>query len=514
MHVSASSDWLETTDDDNPLAPEQLWRMLGGLSGSPLEVDCLEALTEVLRLTRRELDEERGASERRLRSAGRERRRIEERLALAALHDPLTGLPNRILFRRRLEEALAAAAAESCGRPAVLLFDLDRFRLLNDSLGHHAGDELLRNVGATLAACARPGDTVAHLGGDVFAVLLPDAAGAAETAETAERMRLALARPYALDGRPVYTGASVGIALAAGPGDTPERLLRDADIALHRAKERGRSRCELFDPSLHARMLDRLELETDLRRALDRGELRVAYQPILSRRHEVVGFEALLRWQHPVRGLVSPCTFIPVAEETGLIVPLGEWVLAEVAAQLRRWRGGPLRGLGVSVNLSQRQLWDPQLPGCVEELARAAAAAGSRLTLEITESAIAQDAAAAALVLGAFRRAGVRLCLDDFGTGYSSLSSLVGLPVDALKIDRSFVRGMESAPEHRELVRAVTRLAHDLRLEVIAEGVETRTQLEELLTMDVDYLQGFLIAPPLASAAAEDFVAGGGVPWR
>jgi diguanylate cyclase (GGDEF)-like protein len=485
---------------------------------SVLELAGARAAFELqVRGSRRELEEVRGESERRLRRAGRERRQIEERLALAALHDPLTGLPNRILFRRRLGDALAAAGenAPGTGRPAVLLLDLDRFRLLNDSLGHHAGDELLRNVGATLAASVRPEDTVAHLGGDVFALLLPaDAAGATDPTEVAERVRLAVARPFAIDGRPVFTGASVGIALSDGTGDTPERLLRDADIALHRAKERGRARCEVFDPSLHARLLDRLELETDLRRALERGEMRVAYQPILSRRHEVVGFEALLRWQHPARGLVSPCTFIPVAEETGLIVPLGEWVLAEVAGQLRRWRGGPAAGLAMSVNLSQRQLWDPRLPGCVAALARGAAAAGARLTLEITESAIAQDAAAAAGVLGEIRRLGVHLCLDDFGTGYSSLASLVELPVDALKLDRSFVRGMETAPENHELVRAVARLAHDLRLEVCAEGVETRTQLAALLEMEVDHLQGFLIAPPLASAAAEAFVAGGGVPWR
>ncbi len=496
---------------------------LGVMSRTPLEPapplvrSLLElagarvALELQVRAGRRELEELRETVERRLLLAGRERRRTEERLVQAALHDPLTGLPNRILFRRRLERALAAADPAAGHRVAVLFLDLDRFTLLNNSLGHHAGDELLRDVAACLGRCVGPGDTVARLGGDEFALLLARIDEVAEAAALAERVRCALARPFAIEGREVFTGTSIGVAVG-GAGECPDRLLRDADVALHRAKERGRACHEIFHPTLHARMMDRLEVETDLRGAVDRGELRLAYQPILSRRENAVtGLEALVRWQHPRRGLVMPGDFIPLAEETGLVVPIGEWVLAEVAAQLDRWRGGPLGELAVSVNLSRRQLREPDFLGYVEELVRAGRLDGSRLHLEITESALAEDAMAAARVLAGIKRLGIRLVVDDFGTGYSSLASLVGLPVDRLKIDRSFVGGLDATPAHRDMVRAITRLAHDLRLEVIAEGVETRSQLAELARLEVDDVQGFLIAPPLGCAEAEAFVLAGGV---
>jgi diguanylate cyclase (GGDEF)-like protein len=499
MDTTWNSGWLETMQSA-PLAAEQLRR--------------LRAAVELqVKTSRREVEELLAEADRRLRLASRERRRTEERLVQAALHDPLTGLPNRILFRRRLERALTAGGPEKGGRVAVLFLDLDRFTLLNNSLGHHAGDELLRDVAACLSRCVGPDDTVARLGGDEFALLRERIDEVAEAAALAERVRGTLARPFAIEGRQVFTGASIGVAVGGGAGESPERLLRDADIALHRAKERGRSRHEIFHPTLHARMMDRLEVETDLRGALDRGELRLAYQPILSRRHNAVaGFEALVRWQHPRRGLVMPGDFIPAAEETGLIVPIDEWVLAEVAAQLERWRDGPLGALAVSVNLSRRQLRVPDFLGHVEELVRAGRLDGSRLHLEITESALAEDAVAAARVLAGIKRLGIQLVVDDFGTGYSSLASLVGLPVDRLKIDRSFVHGLDTTPEHRDMVRAITRLAHDLSLEVIAEGVETAAQLAELARLEVDDVQGFLIAPPLGCAEAEAFVLAGGAP--
>ncbi|HEX2094493.1 MAG TPA: EAL domain-containing protein [Longimicrobiaceae bacterium] len=442
------------------------------------------------------------------RQAEAERLALEERLRHSALHDPLTGLPNRVL----LGERLARAAERPCAPCAVLFLDLDRFKVINDSLGHVEGDELLRVVALRLRGCVRPEDTVGRFGGDEFVILL-EGAGRDEAVRTAERILDALAVPLDLHGYETFTTACIGIVLSDGSGGPPEHLLRDADMAMYSAKAAGLGQYAVFDRSMHAAALERLQLETDLRHALQRKEFRLHYQPIVSlTMGRIAALEALARWEHPQRGPVPPDRFIPVMEDTGLILPLGSWVLSEAMRQLAEWRARlpAAETLEVSVNVSPRQL---RAPGLVEEIDRLLRANGlppRSLKLELTESSMLEDPAASSALLHRLKAKEVHLYLDDFGTGYSSLSYLHQLPLNAIKIDRSFIRGLDEGAAGRqgdgEIVRTIVGLARSLGVPVVAEGVESEEQLATLRTLGCDYAQGYLFSPPVDADAARELL--------
>jgi diguanylate cyclase (GGDEF)-like protein/PAS domain S-box-containing protein len=425
-----------------------------------------------------------------------ERKELERQLTHQAFHDPLTGLANRELFRDRVRHALALRSRSLQGL-AVLFLDLDGFKAINDSLGHAIGDRLLGSVAGRLQSCVRPGDTVARLGGDEFAVLLEDLDGVQVAQQVAARFIEELHTAFTIAGHEVFVGASVGLALAGGNDDADE-LLRNADLAMYRAKALGKGRCELFEPDMHAAALERMAIEGDLRHAVVRGELRLHYQPVVElATGRIVGVEALLRWQHPTRGLVSPLDFIHVAEESGLIVPVGRWVLSEACRQVARWQrdtGLPLR---LSVNLSARQLQAPRLAEMVAKTLRSTGVRPTDLILEITESMLVDDAERTIAKLHLLRELGVRLAVDDFGTGYSSLNYLRRLPVDVLKIDRSFVQGIGTEAELTSLTGAIVGIGRDLGLDTVAEGIEEVGQLEALRGMGCALGQGYLFARPL-----------------
>jgi diguanylate cyclase (GGDEF)-like protein len=391
---------------------------------------------------------------------------------------------------------------------AALFLDLDRFKVINDSLGHQVGDELLVGIARRLEKCMRPGDMIARLGGDEFAVILDNLKSSEDALQAADRLHQEMTVPYLLSGREVYASASIGVALSQAHHESAQDFLRAADTAMYHAKGRGRGCVELFDTEMHARALGQLQIETDLRHALQREEFRVFYQPIVATEtRQVRGFEALVRWQHPEHGLLSPVRFMQVAEDTGLVIPIDQWVLRESCTQLRQWQEefpmNPL--LSISVNLSGKQFAHPDLCDKVRHLLDETGVIPLSVKLEITESSLVENPDAAAQILRQLKDLGVRISLDDFGTGYSSLSYLHRFPIDVLKIDRSFVNRM-SVSKNSEIVRTIITLAINLGMEVIAEGVETEEQVAHLASMRCDYVQGYLFSQPMARDAVHELL--------
>lgn len=429
-----------------------------------------------------------------------ERKQSESRIHYLAFHDGLTGLPNRTFFDRRLRERLDAGTAPQAPF-ALMLVDLDGFKLINDTLGHEVGDLLLKEVADRLRGEVDASDLVARLGGDEFVVLLDEPADTARATDVANRILATTARPFALAGQELHLTASIGISMHPRDGDDARTLLKSSDLAMYRAKEHGRNRLQFFSEEMNIRSRRRLTLESALRRALAQNELRLQYQPRLDLRSgRLTGVEALLRWQPPDGPAVEPGEFIPVAEETGMILAIGDWVLHEAAAQCAAWRAAGVQVPLISVNLSARQLTDERLPG---RLAEALARAGGDtpwLELELTESTVMRNVAQSSELLTRFRDLGVRIAVDDFGTGYSSLSYLSRLPIDCVKIDGSFIRDVPHDPDDTAIVRGIVVLAHTLRLTVVAEGVETREQLEFLRELGCDEIQGFLVSRPMPPA--------------
>ena len=438
-----------------------------------------------------------------------ERKLAEERMLHDALHDGLTGLANRALFMDRLTHAVERAKRNRDYAFAVFFLDLDRFKLINDSLGHMAGDRLLVEVGQRLKACMRAGDTVARLGGDEFTVLLDDVKDSGDALRMAERAQARLSLPFDLDGHEVFVSASVGIALSALEYSCPEDLLRDANTAMHGAKAHGKASYKVFDATMHERARSLLSLETDMRRAGERGEYRLHYQPIVTlKTGRLAGFEALVRWQHAQRGLLYPSEFLSLAEETGLVIQIDRWVLREACRQAREWqRQFPSEApLCVSVNLSARHFSAPSLVEYVREVLAESGLEAGCLKLEITESVLMSDVDSVTGTLSNLKDLGVELQLDDFGTGYSSLSYLHRFPVDALKIDRSFVGRIGPGGANAELARAIVTMAHSLGMSVVAEGVETEEQSAELRSMACEYGQGHLFSAAVERDGAESLI--------
>jgi diguanylate cyclase (GGDEF)-like protein/PAS domain S-box-containing protein len=438
-----------------------------------------------------------------------ERKRFEEQLLHDALHDSLTGLPNRALFLDRLERAIARTHRQPSFHFAVIFLDLDRFKVINDRVGHVAADVVLAAVARRLEQCLRHGDSVARLGGDEFALLVEDVE---EPSVVAQRIQQALLSPIGVGGEPVLVTVSMGIAVSSTGFARPEDALRDADAAMYRAKARGRSRFEVADDELHAHSLAQVAMEGELRNATGRGELRLHYQPVVRLdTRELVGFEALMRWEHPTLGLCSPAQFIPLAEQTGIATALERWALREGCRQMQAWRGAHpgIADLWLAVNLSTRHFLRPALAQEIQEVLAETGFAPDRLHLEITESVIMDDPNAVGPLLHRLRDSGVRVAIDDFGTGYSSLSYLHRLPLDTLKIDRSFVHQMHADPALEAVIRTLLSLSEILRLETVAEGVETEEEASALLRMGCRFGQGFLFARPLPPADAERLLAAG-----
>jgi diguanylate cyclase (GGDEF)-like protein len=423
----------------------------------------------------------------------------KEHFRHAAFHDSLTGLPNRAMFIQLLQAEIESSSRRDDHRFAVLFLDLDRFKNINDSLGHTHGDLLLVAFAERLERTLRPVDTLARFGGDEFAILLSGMIDATDAVRVAQRIQDELSHPFVLDKNSAFATASIGIALSSTGYDRPDDILRDADIAMYRAKENGKARYELFDQGMHARAVSRLQLESDLRQAIENKEFSVYYQPIVSlQTGRLSGLEALVRWNHPRRGLVSPADFIPVAEETGLIVTIGRWVLNEACRHVRQWQidSPSHRSLSLSVNLSARQVAQPDLLEQIKSALDESKLNPHCLKLEITESVVMENAEAAALMFKQLRSLGVQLSIDDFGTGYSSLSYLHRFPLNYLKIDRSFVMRLTTDNDNA-IVRTISTLARNLGMEVIAEGIETDEQYQQLKMLGCEYGQGYLFSRPV-----------------
>jgi diguanylate cyclase (GGDEF)-like protein len=429
----------------------------------------------------------------------------KEHFRYAAFHDALTNLPNRALFTDHLKLAIERTKRDHGHHFAVLFMDLDRFKNINDSLGHIYGDQLLVAIAKRLKGCLRQVDVIARLGGDEFAILLDGFTDPNDVLRVAEKIQRVISEPLTIERNEAFTSASIGIALSSTGYERPEDVLRDADTAMYRAKDGGKARHEVFDEVMYARAVSLLNLENDLRRALERQEFEVYYQPIVTlRTGGICGFEALVRWQHPTRGMISPAEFIPLAEETGLIIPLGQWVLEESCRQMREWQEQCYanRMLTVSVNLSGKQLSRGDLCQQIELILQRTGLDPRALKLEITESVVMENADLAITMLKQLHELGIQLSIDDFGTGYSSLSYLHRFPVNNLKIDRSFISRMGLGDENLEIVRTIIMLARNLSMEVIAEGIETEEQLAQLRALSCDFGQGYLFSVPLPANSA------------
>lgn len=436
------------------------------------------------------------------------RKKAEDQLLHDAFHDALTGLANRALFRDRLHNAINRSKRLKQYLYAVMFFDVDRFKVINDSLGHAAGDKLLIEISGRMAGCVRPGDTIARLGGDEFAVLLENVTDVTDVKGVVERIQSEFAAPFLIDGSELYVTQSIGIALEQDRYEQPDQILSDADIAMYAAKAKGKARYEIFDDSMHSFVVEQLQLEADLRVAIEHlNDFVLYYQPIIDvTTRKLSGFEALVRWNHPLRGLLPPLEFIPLAEETGLIQPLGEWILRESCRQLKQWQdeyhtAWPLK---MSANVSGKQFLNDNFADMLINIIEETGIAAETLAIEITESIIMENLDIAVKAMNRLRDIGVNIHIDDFGTGYSSLSYLNKFPVTALKIDRSFIANMSLNDENREIVKTIISLAQNLKLEVIAEGIELSAHLDDVDTMDCHFAQGYLFSKPMA---APDIVA-------
>ncbi len=426
-----------------------------------------------------------------------------------AFHDALTGLPNRALFLDRLQHVITTSKRRNGALYAVLFIDLDRFKIINDSLGHTVGDQLLVVIGRKLGDCLRPGDTVARLGGDEFAVLLENINDLTDAVDVADRIHKKLAAPLLVKGHEIFSSVSIGIALGEERYERPEQVLRDADIAMYQAKARGSACYEVFDTKMHANILDRLQLEADLRAAVDHRELVLCYQPIIDlRTQQLTGFEALVRWNHPRRGMIYPLEFIPLAEENGLIGHIGEWILFEACRELKllQERHAAQPPLTMSINISSRQFAQPDLVSKLTGFLKETGVDPHCLALELTESMIMDNVDDAVKIMNELRDMGIRIHIDDFGTGYSSLSYLHRFPINALKIDRSFVNKLSADGGNREVILSIISLANSMHFDVIAEGVELEHQLANIREMQCTYGQGYLFAHPMEFGDVEDWL--------
>lgn len=436
-----------------------------------------------------------------------ERSRAEERLRHYAHHDTLTNLPNRVSFMDHLTRAVERTDGSDLGRFAVLFLDLDRFKVINDSLGHAVGDKLLIAISQRLTSCVRPGDVVARLGGDEFTILLNRSGEPSDVAGIADRIQSKLSEPFKIDNYEVFTTASIGIVLSSDVLRSAEDFLRDADAAMYRAKEAGKARCEIFDTEMHVRNMSLLQVETDLRHAVERGEFEVYYQPIVDLETGLVReFEALIRWRHPQHGLIAPNEFVEVAEETGIIIPIGEWILNESCRQTIEWQDRYSFPLSISVNLSAKQLMHPNLTSHIKEIFEDTGLDAGQLKLEVTESTVMEHSERSLKVLSELDALGVQLSTDDFGTGYSSLSYLQRFPFERLKIDRSFVRKLGEDEKSGLIVKTILMLGQNLGINVVAEGIETMQQLDLLRDLGCTTGQGFLFSRPVPADAAEQFL--------
>ncbi len=439
-----------------------------------------------------------------------ERKQAEAELLHNAFHDALTGLPNRALLLNLLEQAIEYGKLHENYLFAVLFLDLDSFKTINDSLGHVRGDQLLSAFAGRIITALRPTDTAARLGGDEFTILLTGIKDVSDALRVADRIQKELTLPFYLGEQEVFTTSSIGIALSTKGYDRPEDLLRDADTAMYRAKRLGAGHYEIFKPDMHVEAVARLQLETELRQAVERQEFRIHYQPIVSLATGfITGFEALVRWQHPCRGLILPAEFIPVATETGLSIPIDRWVLAQACRQIQQWQEQypVVPPLTISVNLCRLRLAQPDLISHLDQVLRSTNLDAHRLKLEITERVMMEDASKATQRLKQLSELGVQLDIDDFGTGYSSLSRLHQFPINVLKIDRSFVSGSGQDSGNLNIIETIVTLAHRLGVEVTAEGVETRLQLQQLRELKCEYGQGYFFSRPLSSEAAEALLA-------